>query len=180
MHGLDDCWQKDKQHPGQITCGKKYGRICQMQKKLSWEVFISLIRKMQSLRKPSKTRGKKLEIPMEAAMPCRIRRSKHRETCSSSRIRVTKLTCIVEADESTTKRLEGTLPKDHKDHIAGKGINSLQHYNLVHKFVLMPEAMKYTRCESGNGKRMGKTRANTGMTADEFKRQKRSYRWSKG
>ena len=27
-------------------------------------------------------------------------------------------------------------------HIAGKGDNSLQHYNLVHKFILMPQAMK--------------------------------------
>ena len=29
-----------------------------------------------------------------------------------------------------------------KDHIAGKGDNSLQHYNLVHKFIPMPQAMK--------------------------------------
>ena len=30
----------------------------------------------------------------------------------------------------------------HEDHIAGKGANSLQHYNLVHKFIPMPQAMK--------------------------------------
>ena len=30
----------------------------------------------------------------------------------------------------------------HEDHIAGKGENSLQHYNLVHKFIPMPQAMK--------------------------------------
>ena len=30
----------------------------------------------------------------------------------------------------------------HEDHIAGKGENSLQHFNLVHKFIPMPEAMK--------------------------------------
>ena len=40
--------------------------------------------------------------------------------------------CIVEADESTRKRTEGTLPDDPEDHIAGKGINSLSHFNLVH------------------------------------------------
>ena len=28
------------------------------------------------------------------------------------------------------------------NHIAGKGENSLQHYNLVHKFIPMPQAMK--------------------------------------
>ena len=30
----------------------------------------------------------------------------------------------------------------YEDHIAGKGENSLQHYNLVHKFIPMPHAMK--------------------------------------
>ena len=35
-----------------------------------------------------------------------------------------------------------SLPNYHEDHIAGKGDNSLQHYNLVYKFILMPEAMK--------------------------------------
>ena len=50
--------------------------------------------------------------------------------------------CIVEADESTRKRLEGTLLKDHEDHTAGKGVNSLNHYNLVHKFMPLLKAMK--------------------------------------
>ena len=30
----------------------------------------------------------------------------------------------------------------HEDHIAGKGENSVQHYNLVHKFIPMPQAMR--------------------------------------
>ena len=38
--------------------------------------------------------------------------------------------------------LENSLPNHHEDHIAGKGDNSLQHYNLVHKFIPMPQAMK--------------------------------------
>ena len=46
--------------------------------------------------------------------------------------------CILEASESTRMRMEGSLPKYHEDHIAGKGDNSLQHYNLVHKFIPMP------------------------------------------
>ena len=55
---------------------------------------------------------------------------------------MTKYACIVEADESTRKRTEGTLHEGHEDHIAGRGINSLNHYNLVHKFIPMPQAMK--------------------------------------
>ena len=35
-----------------------------------------------------------------------------------------------------------SMPQYHQDHIAGKGENSLQHYNLVHKFIPMPQAMK--------------------------------------
>ena len=38
--------------------------------------------------------------------------------------------------------MEVTLPKYHEDHIAGKGDNSLQHKNLVHKFIPVPQAMK--------------------------------------
>ena len=35
-----------------------------------------------------------------------------------------------------------SVPNYHEDHIAGKGESSLQHYNLVHKFIPMPQAMK--------------------------------------
>ena len=54
----------------------------------------------------------------------------------------TKLECILEADESTRMRMANSIPHYHEDHIAGKGENSLQHYNLVHKFIPMPQAMK--------------------------------------
>ena len=37
---------------------------------------------------------------------------------------------------------ENSLPNHHEDHVAGKGNNSLQHYNLVHKFIPMPHAFK--------------------------------------
>ena len=35
-----------------------------------------------------------------------------------------------------------SIPHYHEDHIAGKGENPLQHYNLVHKFIPVPQAMK--------------------------------------
>ena len=38
--------------------------------------------------------------------------------------------------------MEETLPKYHEVPIAGKGDNSLHHYNMVHKFIPMPQAMK--------------------------------------
>ena len=39
-------------------------------------------------------------------------------------------------------RMGESLPNHHEDHIARKGDNSLQHYNLVHKFIPMPQVMK--------------------------------------
>ena len=49
----------------------------------------------------------------------------------------------VEAHESTRRRLESSLPKDHEDHIAEKGHYSMSHKSLVHKCVPMLHAMKF-------------------------------------
>ena len=38
--------------------------------------------------------------------------------------------------------MQESSPNHHEDHIAGKENNSLQHYNLVHKFVPMRQPMK--------------------------------------
>ena len=38
--------------------------------------------------------------------------------------------------------MEGTLHKDHEDHIAGRCMNSLNHYNFVRKSILMLKATK--------------------------------------
>ena len=37
---------------------------------------------------------------------------------------------------------ESSQPRNHEDHIAGKGFTSMSHYNLVHKAIPMPQAMK--------------------------------------
>ena len=86
-----------------------------------------------------KNARKKLETSMAPAMPCKI--MKNGGSGASNKIK-TKLACILEADESTRMRMGNSIPHYHQDHIAGKGGNSLEHYNLVHKFILMPQAMK--------------------------------------
>ena len=48
----------------------------------------------------------------------------------------------MEPDESTRLRMGNSVPIYHEDHVAGKGDNSLQHYNLVHKLIPMPQAIK--------------------------------------
>ena len=64
-------------------------------------------------------------------------------------------------------RMGESLPTHHEDHIARKGDNSLQHYNLVHKFIPMPEAMKNSCSESSGGQGMGKIGENFGVEPDE-------------
>ena len=83
-----------------------------------------------------KNARKKLETSVAPAMPCKI--SKNNQNCGngdkSNEIK-SKLAC-------TRLRVGESLPIHHEDHISGKGNNSLQHYNLVHKFIPMPQAMK--------------------------------------
>ena len=87
-----------------------------------------------------KNARKKLETSVAPAMPCKI--LKNCGSGASNKIQ-TKLACILEADESTRMRIGNSKPHYHEDHIAGKGGNSLQHYNLVHKFIPMPQSMEY-------------------------------------
>ena len=61
---------------------------------------------------------------------------------SSNSHKITKYACTVAAHESTRKRLESTLPRNHEDHVAEKGVQSINHNNTVRKFVPLPQAMK--------------------------------------
>ena len=87
-----------------------------------------------------KNARKKLDTSVAPAMPCKIMK-KNCVSGGSSKVK-TKLACILEADESMRLRMGNSVPNHHEDHIAGKRDNSLQHYNLVHKFIPMPQAMK--------------------------------------
>ena len=60
-------------------------------------------------------------------------------------------------------RMWNSEPSNHEDHIAGKGENSMQHYNLVHKFIPLPQAMKNPSSKSSSGQGMGKTGENFGV-----------------
>ena len=121
---------KEARPPGLTLCGQKFGKTCQ--KRRSEEkskngssknrsltmlenrvVFASLIQQMKKSRRLRKNARRKLEVPMAGAMPCRTRREEYMETCSVLDNCDTKYACIVEADESTRKRTEGTLHKGH-------------------------------------------------------------------
>ena len=70
-------------------------------------------------------------------------------------------------DESTRIRMGNSMPHYHQDHIAGKGENSSQHYNLVHKFIPMPQSYENSCSESSGGQAMGKIGENFGVEPDK-------------
>ena len=108
-----------------------------------YEEFISLTLRTRSFQKNHRNARKNMETPMAPAMLCQIsKKSKRGETRGKTNEMKSKFACILEASESTRLRVEESLPNYHEDHIAGRGSNSLQHYNLAHKFIPMPQAMK--------------------------------------
>ena len=52
--------------------------------------------------------------------------------------------------------MDGIEPRIHEDHFARKGDNSLHHYNLVHKFIPMPQAMNIPAAKEAVDKEWGK------------------------
>ena len=79
---------------------------------------------------------------MAPVMLCKIRKfNKNCGNGESNKVK-SKLACILEASESTRLRMGESMPTHHEDHIAGKGDNSLQHYNWMQKIIPMPQAMK--------------------------------------
>ena len=87
-----------------------------------------------------KAARRKLEVPIPAAMPCKIQIKSSGETHRTIGKRKTNYACIVDADESTRPRVEGAGHKPHQEHITAKGAKCFTHYSLVHEFIPMPQA----------------------------------------
>ena len=121
----------------------KHAKLKEKQKWSNGKIHLENARKLRGIyfidredkefKETIKNARKKLETSVAPGMPCKIMK------ICGNKIK-TKLACILEADEST--RRGNSMPHYHEDHIAGKGENSLQHYNLFHKFIPVPQAMK--------------------------------------
>ena len=152
----------------------KHAKLKEKQKWSNEKIHLENARKLREIyfidpedtefKETIKNAHKKLETSVAPAMPCKIM-----ENCGSgaSNIIKTKLACILEADESTRVRMGKTKPHYHEDHIAGKGENSLQHYNLVHKFIPMPSSYENSGSKSSGGQGMGQIGENFGVEPDE-------------
>ena len=112
------------------------------------EGSISLTRRIRNSKKPLRMRVRSWKHLWLLLCPAKLCK---RIVGVVDPIKKTKLACILEADES----MGNSIPHHHQDHIAGKGENSLQHYNFVHKFIPMPQAMKIPAAKAAvtrNGK----------------------------
>ena len=67
----------------------------------------------------------------------------------------------------TETAYENSVPNYHQDHIAGNGKKSIQHYNLVHNFIPLLQAMKIPAAKAGSGQGMGKIGENFGVELDQ-------------
>ena len=117
-----------------------------------------------------KSARQKLETSVALAMPCKIMK----KNCGSdgSNKNKTKFACILEADESTRLRTGESLPNHHEDHIAGKGENSLQHFDLVHKFIPMPQARKIPAAKAAVDKEWEKLEKNSAWNLTKVRSKK--------
>ena len=87
----------------------------------NYKEFISLTLRTRDSRKPLRMLERNWKTPMAPAVPCKkCKKSKNEETRSKTDDFKAKFACILEASESTRRRMEESLPKYHEDHIAGK------------------------------------------------------------
>ena len=86
---------------------------------------------------------------------------------------------IVEAHESIRQRVEPSLPNNHEYHIAGKGHNSVTHYNLVHKFIPMPQAIKLPDAKAAVDKELKNLETIPAWQLEKVKSKKEVWRHKK-
>ena len=99
---------------------------------------------------------KMLEVPLDAAMSCKkgtretiFFRKLKREVVNPTRFQKPSIHVL-----RRRQCLESSLPKGHEDRFAGKGKNSMTHYNLVHKFISCASSDENSGCESSSGQGM--------------------------
>ena len=114
-----------------------------------------------------KAARRKLEVPMTAAMPCKIPSKSSEETHRDIGKNKTKCVCVVDTDEWTRPRLEGAGYKPHQDHITGK----FEFYNAMWSCAQIhsdASSILNSRCKGGSGERNGKNGENPGMATEKL------------
>ena len=135
-----------------------------------WEGFTLSILTTKNTKKFTNMRGDKLERHMVPAVPCTgqpsIAKANAKPKIGNEK--------WVKKQESfwiyeTTSRFFQS--KNHEDHIAGKGFTSMTRYNLVHKFIPMPQAMEIPDARAG----MEEARDNSSMDLEKVRSKKELF-----
>ena len=71
--------------------------------------------------------------------------------------------------------MESSQSKNHEDHIAGKRCTSMSHYNLVHKFIPLPQVMKIPDAKAKMDKEWKKLETIPGWNLEKSQEQKGGY-----
>ena len=77
----------------------------------------------------------------------------------------------MESHEPTRQRVEPSLPTFHEDHFAGKGFNSMSHYNLVHNFIPVPHVAKILDATAASGEGIEQARNNFSVAGEQGQEQ---------
>ena len=105
-----------------------------------------------------KNARRKVETPMAPAVPCKTyKKNKRGEIRSKTNDFKSKFACILEANESTRKRMEESLPNYHEDHIVGKRGQFTAASQFGTQIYSHASSHEDTRSKSSGEQRMGET-----------------------
>ena len=104
----------------------------------------------------------------------RVTWKKDSEIHGSDKIQKTKHACVVEAQESTRKRVDSTLPKDDKDHIAER-VQFDESRQFGAQLCSNASSDVNSGRKSGRGQTMGEARKAAGVAIDQSAEQEGSY-----
>ena len=147
-----------------------------------WGEFTLSIQMIKEHSEILKNARKEVERPMAPAMPCKrdqqhpsiVKTNAEPKTGNESEFK-TVYGCTVESHESTRQRAESLQSKTHEDRIAGEGFTSMAHYNLVHKFIPLPQAMKIPDAKAAVDKEWKNARDNSSLGLGKSQEQRGGY-----
>ena len=122
-----------------------------------------------------KNARKKLEVPLESAMPRKNCYSEGETRCTQDNSRKTRHACIIGSPRINETRISKTEARDHEDLSGYKGFTSFTHCNSVHKPIPTRQAMKILDSKAAVDMEWKKLRKSAGMASDEMQEQKRGH-----
>ena len=185
IHGPGCGWQRSKQHPGQITCGQNKGKYviyaAQRKEKQKWAVEkpkFDNARKMRSIyftdptdaefKETMKKRAGKVGSSDASSNALQdqakeVQGNLSHSWCSQDKIRM----------HRWSRRIyEKAFGRNSYIKIMKTTLQEKETILCTNSFLCL-KINENTRCQSCSGKRMEKTRENTGMAADESQKQKK-------